>query len=140
MLQRILLKNNKKPLFIAVNEFRVNFGYELPITTVRKYEFKCGLRNYAAVSEPCLMARHVLGRKRWAKRHLNWDLSLSEKVAFFDESNCTIKPTVLRQRVWRKQVERYKTSNLIRTFKSGYKSISVWTTFSDNGRTPLIRI
>ena len=62
------------------------------------------------------------------------------KIAFSDESTSTIKPTALRKRVWRKQGERYKTSNLIPTFKSGFQSISVRAAFSVNGRTPLIRI
>ena len=62
------------------------------------------------------------------------------KVAFSDESTSTIKPFALRKRVWRKQGERYKTSNRISTFKSGYQSISVWVAFSVNERTPLTRI
>ena len=64
ILQLILLKNNKNPLFVTVNEFRVNYGYKLSIKTVHKYVYKCGLRNYGALSKPYLMPRHVLARKR----------------------------------------------------------------------------
>ena len=75
ILQRILLKNNKEPLFVTVNGFRVNHGYKLSIKTVPKYVYKCGLRNYAAISKPYFMPRHVFARKRWANCHLNWDIS-----------------------------------------------------------------
>ena len=71
----ILLKNKKKPLFVTVNEFRVNYGSKLSIKTARKYVYKCGARNYVAVSKPHLTPRHVLERKRWANIHLNWDIS-----------------------------------------------------------------
>ena len=74
MIQRILLKNNKKPLYESVNEFRMNYGYKFSIKTVRKYVYECGLRNYAAVSKTYLLPRHVLARKRWADLHLNWDI------------------------------------------------------------------
>ena len=74
ILQRILLKNNKKQLFVTVNEFRVNYGYKLYIKTVRKYVYKSGLRNYAAVSKPYLMPRHVIGRKRWGNMNLKSDI------------------------------------------------------------------
>ena len=72
--------------------------------------------------------------------HLNWNIIQRGKVAFSNESTCTIKPIAVRKRVLRKQGERYKTSNLIPTFKSGYQYISVWAAFSVNGCTPLIRI
>ena len=75
VLQRILLKNNKKPLFVTVNEFRINYGYKLSIKTVCKQVYNCGLRNYAAVPKPYLIPRHVLARKGWANMHLNWDIS-----------------------------------------------------------------
>ena len=79
-------------------------------------------------------------RNRWANMHLNWDINQWGKVVFSDESKCTIKPTAQRRRVWRKQGERFKPSNLIPEFKSGFRSISVWAAFSVNGRTLLVRI
>ena len=52
ILHRVILKNNKKPLIVTVNEFRLNYGYNLSIKTIRRYVYKCGLRNYAAASKP----------------------------------------------------------------------------------------
>ena len=60
--------------------------------------------------------------------------------AFSDESKFTLKPTILRKRVQRKQGKRFKIINLILLFKSGYQFISVQDAFSMCGRTPLIRI
>ena len=69
ILQRILLKNNKKPLFVTVAELKVNYGYNLTVKTVRRYVYKCGIRNYAAVSKPYLLPRHIEARRRWANMH-----------------------------------------------------------------------
>ncbi len=76
------------------------------------------------------MGEHAsrLGMRQWGK------------VTFSDESTFTVKPTSVRKHVWRKQGERYRTVNMVPTFKSGFESISVWAAFSLKGRTPLIRI
>ncbi len=59
---------------------------------------------------------------------------------FSDESSFTVRPIHLRKRVWRKEGTRFRTSNLIPTFKSGYVSLSIWGGFSKQGRTDLVRI
>ena len=46
----------------------------------------------------------------------------------------------MRRRVWRKQGKIFQPSNRIPTFKSGYQSVSVWTAFSVDVHTPMIRI
>ena len=96
--------------------------------------------NYVAVSKPFLRHRHIVARKQWANVHREWGMCEWGKVIFSDESTFTIKPAALRKRVWRKKGERYRTVNLVPTFKSGYQSISVWAAFSLYGRTPLVRI
>ena len=60
------------------------------------------------------------------------------KVAFSYEASLTVKHTSLRQTVRRKVVERYRIIDWIPILKSGFQSISVWATFSTNGRTPSI--
>jgi len=42
--------------------------------------------------------------------------------------------------VWRQPGQRYATSNLRPTFKSGRESVMVWGAFSAVGRTPLLRV
>ena len=140
ILKRIVLNNNRKPLYTSVSEFKQDYGYNICIKTVRKYIYKCGIRNYAAVSKPYRMPRHILNRKRWANMHKNWYVDKWAIVTLPEESTFTLKPITLRKRVWRKQGERYTTVNLVPNFKSGYQSISVWAAFSICGRTPLIRI
>ena len=43
ILQRMLLKNNMKPLHVSVAELRKNYGYKLSKKTVRRYLHKCGI-------------------------------------------------------------------------------------------------
>ena len=99
ILKRIVVKNIKKPLYVSVSEFKQYYSYNICIKTVRKYIYKCGIRNYAAVSKPYRMPRHILNRKRWANMHKNWSVDKWATVAFSDESTFTLKPTTLRKRV-----------------------------------------
>ncbi len=61
-------------------------------------------------------------------------------VMFYDESSFTVRTIHLCKRVWRKEGTRFRTSNLIPTFKSGYVSLSIWGVFLKQGRTDLLRI
>ena len=70
---------------MSLSEFKQDYGYNICIKTVRKYIRKCGIRNYAAVSKPFLMPRHILNRKRWASMHKNWSVDKWATVAFSDE-------------------------------------------------------
>ena len=140
ILKRVIIKNNMKPLYLSVTEFKEDCGYKIYIKTIRKYIHKCGIRNYAAASKPYLMPHHILNRERWAYMRKNWSMYKLATVAFSDESKFTLKTIALRKRVWRKQLERYKTIKLVPTFKSGYQSISVSAASSICGRTRLIRI
>ncbi len=72
--------------------------------------------------------------------HKDWDMGHWRRVIFSDESNFTMKPSRRRARVWRREGERYKTINLVPTFKSGNASISVWAAFSIKGRKTLVFI
>ena len=62
ILQLILLKNSIKPLNVFVAELRENNGYKLSKKTVRRYSYKCGIRNYVPVSKPFLRHRHIVVR------------------------------------------------------------------------------
>ena len=64
ILQCIIVQNNMKPLFVTVNEFKNDYGYNLCIKTVRRYIYKCSISNYAAVPKPYLCPRHILACKR----------------------------------------------------------------------------
>ena len=140
ILLRLLLQNNMKPLFLTVSELKAHYGYNLTVKSVRRCIYKNGIRNYVAVSKPYLLPRHVQARKRWANMHKYWDMGHWGRVIFSDKSNFTMKPSRRRAGVWRREGERYKTINLVPTFKSGNASISVWAAFSIKGRTPLVLI
>ncbi len=72
--------------------------------------------------------------------HQEWDIEQCGMVAFSDESSFTVKPTKGSKRVYKKVGERYRTVNLLPTFKSEFESISVLAAFSMKGQTALIRI
>ena len=141
---RLLLKHARvhrfDPLYVIATKYRQHTGIQLSINTVRRYLHQNGIDSYVAVSKPYLSDKKVKARIRWDNMHLSWAHSEWDKVAFSDDSSFTEKPAPLRKRLWRKEGGRYRTVNVIPTFKSGYVCISVWAAFSVHGRTPLIRI
>ena len=69
-----------------------------------------------------------------------WNSQQWSIVAFTDEALCTLRPLKNYARVWRREVERFETQNMLPSFKSGFVSLSVWGMFSSSGRSPLVRI
>ena len=65
----------------------------------------------------------------WAKNYSKWDDNKWSKVAFSDESTFALRPSQKSARVWRKRGDRYKPFYRMPTFKSCFKSISVWGLF-----------
>ena len=129
-----------QPLHVIAANFRTVTGKRISVSTIRRYIHNQGIESYVAVSKPYLSPRNIAARMQWATLHQGWTIAHWSRVAFSDESSFNVKPKTLRKRVWRKVGNRYKTVNLVPTFKSGYVSISVWAAFSMHGRTPLIRI
>ena len=142
--QRALLKlvreNRFKPLHYITAEFNKFSPCTVSVKTVKRYLHRHGIRNYVAVSKPFLSKNNVCRRKQWDANHAKWCNEQWDRVVFSDESSFTVRPTTLRNRVWRKPSTRHHLNNAVHTFKSGYVSISVWAAFSVHGRTPLVRI
>ena len=96
------------------------------------------MHDYVAVTEPFLSDLNKQKRMKWALTHESWTEAQWETVVFSDETSVTVRPKSPKKRVWRMKRERYKTFNLVPSFKSGYVGISVWAAFSTRGRTPLV--
>ena len=77
---RILVKNNTKLQHFTVSELKENYGYKLSARTVRRYVYRIGLRNFAAVSKPFLSPRHMKARNQWANLHKQWDIGPWERL------------------------------------------------------------
>ncbi len=133
-------ENKFKPLHVTASKFRTAKDERISTRTIRRYVHRAGIRNYNAVSKPYLTRNHINARLHWAIMRLNWIHMDWNNVMFSDESSFTVRPLHLRKRVWRKNGTRFRTSNLILTFKSGYVSLSIWGGFSKQGRTDLVRI
>ncbi len=64
ILQRIIVHNKMKPLFVTVNGFKKDFRYNLTLETVRIYIYKCGIRNYTAATKLYITSHFILVRER----------------------------------------------------------------------------
>ena len=110
------------------------------MSTLRGVLHKNGIQSYGAVTKPFLSSRNVKARIQWARRHESYTEEQWVTVIFSDETSVTLRPKTQHKKVWRMKGDRYNSSNLVPSFKSGYVSISVWAAFSTRGRTPLVLI
>ena len=133
-LLRMMDDNGFKPLHVIAQNFRTANGGRICTRTIQRYIHRAGMRSYSAVPKPYLTAKHIQARLHWAIVRQSWMQTDWEKVMSSDESSFTVRPIHLGKRVWRKEGTRFRTSNLVPNFKSGYVSLSVWGEFSKQGR------
>ncbi len=62
------------------------------------------------------------------------------RVVFTDETSFELRQMKRNMRVWRMNGERFDTSCIIPTYKSGYELVNVWGGFLYHGKLPLQRI
>lgn len=136
---RIVREVRKDP-FTTCKQIAINIGRpELSPETIRRRLHKVGkLKSHHAARKPFLRAQNRLHRLRWAREHVNWTASQWRSVLWSDESKFVIRYGGAR-RVWRRQGERYKPRNTMKTVKHD-KKVMVWGCFNANGVGHLHRI
>ena len=87
-----------------------------------------------------LFREHRLARLQFANEHLNWTADHWGNVLFTDESRFCVKSSDGRQRVWRRQGERFApcTFSSRTPFTGG--SIMVWAGISTEAKTALVMV
>ena len=117
---RSLLKVADKLRFKPVHKIASTYNQFAPVPvsvrTVRRTLKDNGIRNYTASSKPYLSPKNLKARLEWANIHEEWDKNELDRV---------VRLTSLKKRIWRKANTKFQLRNLVRTFKSGYVSLSV---------------
>lgn len=87
-----------------------------------------------------LTAERRQNRARWARQHRPWTLRDWNNVLFTDESRFCQSRADGRQRVWRRQGERYAACCIQEFNRWGDAGVMVWAGISGNYRTRLVVI
>lgn len=85
-----------------------------------------------------LTAERRQNRARWACQHLRWTLREWNNVLFTDESRFCQSQADGRQRVWRRQGERYAACCVQQFNRWGGAGVMVWAGISGDYRTRLV--
>uniref|UniRef100_A0A1A8HWM8 Transposase Tc1-like domain-containing protein n=1 Tax=Nothobranchius kuhntae TaxID=321403 RepID=A0A1A8HWM8_NOTKU len=112
-------------------------GVNVSTQTIRKRLHEDGLRAKRPVVGPVLTAQHHRARLAFAQEHQNWQVRHWRPVLFTDKSRFTLSTCDRRERVWRRQGERYAACNVVQHDRFGGGSVMVWGGISMEGRTDL---
>ena len=123
-------------LFLPAAQTARDFGVskDTVIRRLKSAGFKCR-RPYIG---PFLSDHHRQARLNWSISHSRWYLPKWDTVLFSDESKFNLFFADGRQRVWRKDGERYSEGYVLETDRFGGGGIMVWAGISSFHRTDLI--
>ncbi|KAL0153599.1 hypothetical protein M9458_051079 [Cirrhinus mrigala] len=119
------------------NDLQRATGVNVSTQTIRNRLHEDGLRARRPVVGPVLTAQHRRARLAFAQEHQNWQVHHWRPVLFTDESRFTLSSCDRRERVWRRQGERYAACNVVQHDRFGGGSVMVWGGISMEGRTDL---
>uniref|UniRef100_A0A1A7YAS8 Transposase Tc1-like domain-containing protein n=2 Tax=Iconisemion striatum TaxID=60296 RepID=A0A1A7YAS8_9TELE len=119
------------------NDLQRATGVNVSTQTIRNRLHEDGLRARRPVVGPVLTAQHRRAPLAFAQEHQNWQVRHWRPVLFTDESRFTLSTCDRRERVWRRQGERYAACNVVQHDRFGGGSVMVWGGISMEGRTDL---
>jgi transposase len=106
--------------------------------TIRKALHDSGIHSRIAVKKPFLTPRHMSQRLAFAQKYCRWSAEDWEQVVWTDESTFEVGKNSRQIHVWRTVSERYASSCIVPTFKSGRTSLMIWGAFSGGQKSQLV--
>lgn len=106
--------------------------------TIQRVLHKNGIFSRIAVKKPFLTPRHMSQRLAFAQKYRGWSAKEWERVVWTDESTFEIGKNSRQIHVWRSAYERYSSSCLAPTFKSGRTSLMIWGAFAGGQKSELV--
>lgn len=139
---RFLRLNALRQRFVTARSLRNqlfethNVAISVQTTRNRLKEFQLFCRRPAR--GPRLTAAHRRARLAFAREHVNWQQADWRRILFTDESRFLMRGNDRRERVYRRNGERFAQCNFAQTDSFGGGSIMIWGGISLDGRTDLV--
>ena len=77
-------------------------------------------------------------RLAFAQKYCGWTIKEWERVVWTDESTFEVGKNSRQVHVWRNAYERYSSSCIVPTFKSGRTSLMIWGAFAGGQKSQLV--
>lgn len=107
-------------------------------STIRRALHESGIFSRIAVKKPFLTHRHMSKRLAFAQKYCGWTIKEWERVVWTDESTFEVGKISKQVHVWRYAHERYSSSCIVPTFKSGRTSLMIWGAFAGGQKSQLV--
>ena len=106
--------------------------------TIQRVLHKSGIFSRIAVKKPFLTSHHMSQRLAFAQKYHGWSPKEWERIVWTDESTFEIGKSSRQIHVWRSAYERYSSSCIVPTFKSGRTSLMIWGAFAGGQKSQLV--
>ncbi|KAJ8737451.1 hypothetical protein PYW08_000046 [Mythimna loreyi] len=131
------LRNRRLNAFQLQQRFRVVRRVAVSDSTIRRRLKDRGLVPHKPANGPKLTADHRRARLNFAREHLNWSYLQWSKVLFSDECKIMLYGNDGRNKVYRRDGERYAQCCIEEKVSYGGGSWTVWGGISADGKTEL---
>lgn len=134
------LRDRGLPSSAISRQLRNIRGTYISSDTIRRRLGEQALNSRRPAACPALSPAHRTARLHFAREHINWTVEQWGRVLFTDESRFSLRSPDGRERVWRRQGERFAQCCISPRVPYGGGSIMVWAGVSSNERTELVLI
>jgi transposase len=135
--QRHILINLKKDRRSTLKDLADIIPSEPSKSMIRRTLHESGIESRIAVKKPFINRRNRAKRLAFASKYKNLTVDDWKHILWTDESSFEIGKNSKQVRVWRSSSERFHSSCLAPTFKSGRQTVMVWGCFMWGKRGPL---
>jgi hypothetical protein len=99
-------------------------------STIQRALHESGIFSRIAVKKPFLTHRHMSQRLAFAQKYCGLTIKEWERVVWTNEYTFEVGKNSRQVHVWRNAYERYSSSCMVPTFKSGRTYLMIWGAFA----------
>ena len=135
---RHLVNDVKKNRRATLQDITNNTLSNVSQSTIQRALHEHNINSRIAAKKPFIGEVNQAKRLAFAKKYQNLTIDDWKNVLWTDESSFEISKNSRQVRVWRKPSERFDSSCLTPSFKSGRQTVMVWGCFIWGKRGPLV--
>jgi transposase len=135
---RHLVSNVMKNRHATLQDITNNMPSNVSQRTIQRVLHEHNINSRIAAKKPFIKNINQVKRLAFAQKHQNLTVDDWKNILWTDESSFEIGKNSRQVHVWRKPSERFDSSCLTPSFKSGRQTVMVWGCFMWGKRGPLV--